>query len=239
MSSSARSQWLEQMRRQMAALGGAVSRETELLSAGQGGLLDRLLARESPRQGLLMDWLARDGGSGAWLLALLTIRDRRPLVIIDEQREFCPSQAAALGLDLSGVIVVLPDSRHDLLWAWEQALRSPQMTVVGQLESLPTPAQRRLKLAAEQGGGWGVMLRSARQRSTAAWADLRLLVTAVPTPPEGRRSLTRRMRVEVLYARGRLDQQQLLVEVDDETASVSLVSELANPTSQGRPSRAS
>lgn len=239
MSSVTRSRWLEQLRGQLATMSRPAGAEVEAAPRGECRLVDLLLAGESGRPGLLMDWLARDGGSGAWLLALLTVRNRRPLVIIDPQREFFPSAAAALGLDLSGLVVVLPQSRHDVLWAWEQSLRSPGTTVVGRLDSLPTPVQRRLKLAAEHGGGWGVMLRSARQQSTAAWADLRLLVSPAPTPPERSRTLARRLRVEVLYARGRLERQRLLVEVDDETASLSLVSELADPASQGCPSRAS
>ncbi|MCA9054683.1 MAG: hypothetical protein KDA75_12650 [Planctomycetaceae bacterium] len=233
-----RSNLLTQLRSQIVTAGMPRSVDPQPRSAGNL-LLTELLSAEQERRGVLVDCLFQTPGSGASLLALLSVRERGLVVVVDQQKEFNPQAAEGLGLDPGSLIVVTPTNPHDALWAWEQSLRSPRTTVIGRLEALPVRVQRRLKLAVEQGGGLGIMLRPWKLRSSGAWSDLRVAVSPLPTPSESHRKLSRRLSLEVLYLRGRLERRRLVVEVDDETASLSVVSELADPITASRRARVS
>ncbi len=223
-------------------MGAAAGRDgvLELSAECRRVLVDEFLPHSSGAGGLLIEWLSRGGAGGATLAFLLAREEQRrgaAVVVIDRHREFYPPAAAALGLDLAELIVVCPGSQNDALWAWEQSLRSRGATVVGPLEQVPVHALRRLKLAAEHGGGLALLLRPSRLQATASWADLRLAAT--PTASPDRVGLCRRVRVEALYVRGGFDRRSLVVDITDETASLSLVSELADRASADVATRAS
>ena len=118
-------------------------------------------------------------GSRPWTL------DSRPVVVIDPQGEFYPPGAVGLGLDLEQTIVVWPGNSREALWALEQSLRCPGVAVtlawLDRLHKLGSQSFRRLALAAETGGGLGLLLRPAACRREVSWAHVRLLVQ--PTPP--------------------------------------------------------
>jgi hypothetical protein len=103
-------------------------------------------------------------------------------VVIDGRRDFYPPAAAALGIPLEQTVVVRPAKARDALWAWEQSLRSGAVAVaLGWVETLNDRAFRRLQLAAETGGSLGFLLRPASCRAAPSWAEVRLLVRALPT----------------------------------------------------------
>ena len=70
---------------------------------------------------------------------------------------------------------------------------------------------RRLQLAAEQGGGVGLLIRPAAVRGEPSWADVRLLVE-----PRGAIK-PRRVRIVLLRCRGGLGERSVEVEIDDES----------------------
>lgn len=152
-------------------------------------LIEEFLAPQSLEDGLFVEWLAEDRGAGASTLAFLMARDEqqqgRPVVVIDPRREFYPPAAAALGLNAADLIVVQPRSQADVLWAWEQSLRSAGTTVLGPLDEARGPALRRLKLAVEKGRGLALLLRPFQRPSEPSWADLRLLARPVGSDPGG------------------------------------------------------
>ncbi len=88
----------------------------------------------------------------------------RPLVWCDPYGLFYPPAAAALGVALGQVYVIRP-GREQALWATAECLRCPGVgAVVASLpERLSQVDARRLQLAAEKGGGVGLMLRPWRR----------------------------------------------------------------------------
>ncbi len=91
--------------------------------------------------------------------------------LVDACGDFYPPAALALGIDLRRLWVVRPRSEAEAFWAVDQALRCPAVgSVVAWFERLDDRASRRLQLAAETGGGLGLLLRpaGARERSFAA-----------------------------------------------------------------------
>ena len=73
-------------------------------------------------------------------------------------------------LDPSRLILAIGASRSEVLWAAEQALRVPGAgNVIVELDTGPDLREsRRLQLAAERGGGAGIVLISGRPRNSAA-----------------------------------------------------------------------
>ncbi len=91
-------------------------------------------------------------------------------------------------LDPDRVLSVRCQRPVDVLWAMEEALRTPQVgTVVAELaSSADLTASRRLQLAAQAGGALGLCLpATARTRATAAETRWR----CDPAPPDGAEAL--------------------------------------------------
>ena len=102
----------------------------------------------------------------------------------------------------------------------DQALRCPAVAAtVAWPERLDGRTFRRLQLAAEAGGGLGLLLRPSRARDEPSWAEIRLRVEPLPAagPEAGRR-----LRVEVLRCRGQAEGQRVELEIDDATRIVHL-----------------
>jgi len=83
------------------------------------------------------------------------------------------------GLDPARMLVIQPCAGLDLLWAMEQALRSGACAaVLGWAGVTGDRALRRLKLAAEEGGGPGFLFRPSAHREESSPAALRLALSA-------------------------------------------------------------
>ena len=80
------------------------------------------------------------------------------------------------------MILLSAPSPAELLWAMEEALRSPALAgVVGEVDRLDLTAGRRLQLAAAAGGGVGLLLlRADRLAAAVSTAALRWRVGAGP-----------------------------------------------------------
>src|SRR5262245_28275416 len=178
--------------------------------------LERVLPEQSLRGGSLLELFSARQGAGVWTLALILARqacgERKVLVVADEERRFYPPAAARMGIDLCRTVVIRPKSRQ-VLPALLQSLRCPAVgAVLGWFDRLPPVDFRRLQLAAESGGGLGLVLRPKAALRTPSFATARLLVAPVAS---GEESL-RRLRVEALRVRGGKSGQSLILEVDDE-----------------------
>jgi hypothetical protein len=200
--------------------------------------LDRALPEKGFRRGTLVEWLSRGEGDGTATLAFCaaaaafraaaeafpigtaTSRGGGVVVVLDRTGEFYPLAAVAQGIDPSRLVVVHPGNKADHTWALDQALRCPAVAaVVAWPESLDGKLDgrtfRRLQLAAEQGGGVGLLIRPESVRFQPSWADVRLLVESLPsTSPYG---WPRRMRIVLLRCRGGRGEQTVEVEIDHET----------------------
>lgn len=125
---------------------------------------------------------------------------------------------AAFGLDPAALIVVRVPARGragaaPALWAMEEALRTPAVgAVCAEIDAIDLTASRRLQLAAEAGGAFGLLLRGTVNRTGNAVPPIasatRWRVTAAPSGPAWPLSLppalpgATRWRVELLRVRG-------------------------------------
>jgi protein ImuA len=168
-------------------------RPTGLTTVSTGSaLLDRLLPGGGLRRGSLVEWLAAGPGSGATTAALMAAsqacRSGGILAVLDAQRSFYPPAIADRVVVRSRLLVIRPAARQDEAWALDQLLRQPGIAaVLAWIPSGDDRAFRRLQLAAEAGGGLGLLVRPAAARRTPCWASVRLAVQPLATasrPPE-------------------------------------------------------
>jgi len=227
---------VETLRRQIARVEGARRHGDQRPVPSGCGLLDRLLAEGGFRRGTLVEWLAAGEGTGAGTLALAAAReacrDGGTLVVLDRKGRFYPPAAAQRGIDLDRLIVVQATSRPEGTWALDQALRSPAVAAaLAWPEELDGRTFRRLQLAAEEGGGLGLLVRGAAARHEPSWADVRLLVEPLAaSEPDA----AGRLRLHMLRCRGGASDKSIDVEIDDETHSLDLAAQLADPTAHRR-----
>lgn len=243
-----RGRLVDELRRQVGGWEAAVPRDEVTFSSGTAEL-DRLLAGNPLRYGMLIEWFSGLARSGAATLSLLSAREAcRPggtLVVIDRQQTFYPPAAAAWGIDLSRLLIVHPGGARDELWAAVQALRSPAVAAVwAAIDRLDSRAFRRLQLAAQTGRTLGLLLRPAHVRGQPSWADVRLWV--VGKSPS--LFAARRVQVRVLRLRGSRPGGSATLEIDDAAHTVRevtydahplpLVPKLADPTAASLSARA-
>lgn len=227
-------QVVQSLRQQIARIEQTRLPNSNVAVSSGSAALDRLLPEQGFRWGTLVEWLGAGSGSGAQTLALYAAREAcregGALVILDYLREFYPPAAVRLGIDPASMIVVHALSEADNLWALDQSLRSLGVAaVLAWPEKLDGHSFRRLQLAAEQGGGLGLLVRPEGARHEPSWADVRLLVETVPLVTPG---TARRLKVHVLRSRGSVRGESVEVEVNDETCAVSLAPRLAHPADQ-------
>jgi len=164
----------------------------------------------------------------------------------DSRCLFNPAAAALWGIDLERLVVVRPQRERDLLWALDQALRSGGVAAVwAPLSQLDQHTFRRLRLAVEESGGLGLLLRPADIRGRPSWSDLQLLVQ-----PQASRD-GRRLRVQLVRGRGVTAGGRVELKMDeatgalreagvagDETHARHLAAQLAHPAPRRRATRA-
>ena len=224
---------LEALRRQISQLEGILPlRKAPAISSGCEAL-DQILPEQGFLNGTLVEWLAEGDGTGATALALLAAsqacRSGGGFVVVDASREFYPPAAVREGIDPARLIVVQPGGKADLRWALDQSLRSTAVAAVmawpdSRAETLDGRTFRRLQLAAEEGGGLGLLIRPQSVLRRPSWARVRLLVEPLPNPSfHGGK---RRFRVFLLHGRGVAGERCAEVEIDDETHLVPMAARL-------------
>ena len=195
--------------------------------------LDALVSPSLFRPGMIVEWVMAAKGARGALLAIPMIQQALAggggLLVIDERREFYPPAALRLGLDLERTIVIRPANSQETLWALEQSLCCSGVgATLAWVGNLPDRQFRRLQLAAERGGGLGVLIRPAEVRRMSSWADLRWFVQPIPGG----------VRVELLHCREGFPGGAVNLEINDETGAVHLVSPVAAPANLPRAARA-
>jgi protein ImuA len=162
-------------------------------------------------------------GRGAW-------------VVVDPAGEIYLPGLSGWGIDLGRTLLIRPRTVQETCWAVEQCLRCPGVAATWAWveKRIPTTVYRRWKLAAEVGGGVGLLFRPDAARREPAWADWRLRVT----PLSGGQGEARRVRIDVLYRRGGLGGDAQVWEIDHAAGDVRLVPEVAHPAAAERAARA-
>lgn len=166
---------------------------TYSLATGSRVLDDFLSAPlQGNRTGILVEWFVGTGstlGAGGDWLALAAAwgacGSDRMLVVLDREgswsERFYPPAAAALGVDLSRMLVLRPQGEQDAIWCMDQALRCRGVGAVwAEWNFLDDRVFRRLQLAAEHGHALGMLVRSVAHRGRPSWAHVQLLVESAP-----------------------------------------------------------
>ncbi|NIV75656.1 MAG: translesion DNA synthesis-associated protein ImuA [Gammaproteobacteria bacterium] len=194
---------LETLQQHVARLHRGAPRR-ERLSTGVAELDERLPDGGWPL-GALTEVLCAGEGIGELRLVLSALAElsRRERWIVWVNPPYVPYAPALVGrdMDLSRVLVVHAQAT-DALWAAEQALRSATCGAVLLWSSITEGRSlRRLQLAAEHGGSWGVLFRGHQAASQPSPSALRLRLA--PT--------SRGLEVEILKCRGRAPAAPLVV----------------------------
>jgi protein ImuA len=234
-------QLIAALRRQIARLEG-VHRPVRPEGISSGCTpLDRLLPGGGFHRGTLVEWLSAADGSGAESLAIVAAREAcregGVVVVLDPRREFYPPAVARAGIAPQCLLVVQPATEADNHWTLDQALRCAGVAaLLAWPDRLDGRTFRRLQLAAEEGGGLGLLLRTQAAQAEPSWADVRLMVEPLPAAETSR---GRRLRIDLLRCRHGAGGQSIDVEIDDETHTVHLASPVAAATVRHGCSRAS
>jgi len=149
-------------------------------------LLDQVLPGGGLQRGSLVEWLAAGPASGATTAALMAAsqacRAGGMLAVLDAERSFYPPAIADRLIVRSRLLIIRPACRQDEAWALDQLLRQPGIAaVLAWIPSGDDRAFRRLQLAAEAGGGLGLLIRPAAARRTPCWASVRFAVQPLTT----------------------------------------------------------
>jgi protein ImuA len=146
--------------------------------------LDALLPGGGWPQGALTELIVQEEGIGELslllpALAALSREDRWIALVAPPYLPYAPT-LAGYGVELSRLLLIRTHSTADTLWAMEQALRAGSCgAVLAWPAGVSEKLLRRLQLAAEAGGSWGVWFTPERQAASASTAALRLkLVSA-------------------------------------------------------------
>lgn len=246
----ASSETLARLAQEVQQMESASRRPTGTKSISTGCMaLDACLPTGGYVPGTVIEYLRATSGCGATYLALtaaataLTTWEEKYLVIVDTHHQLYPPALLSHGIALSRVIWVRPQSPADAIWAVDQALRTPAVAaVVADLESIDERDARRLQLAAERGGGLGLLLRSMAARRMPSWAEVQWVVrsqvtTASATQPTYRplvassfdgttttKQPLRRLEVGLARVRGGKAGAQLLLDIDAATGKLELAS---------------
>jgi protein ImuA len=168
-------------------------------------VIDAWLPGGGLARGAVHEVLAADAGAATGFVAMLAGRCRGPVLWLSPARAArpYPPGLAAFGLSPEALVVVQAEA-ETLLWAAEEALRSPAPGAVIFLgAAVDLTAGRRLQLAAEKGGGLGLFLRPDAAQPGASAARTRWRVGARPGAAGAPHALAPpRWRLELLRARG-------------------------------------
>lgn len=195
---------------------------------------DQSLMDGGIRAGSIVEWLADGLGAGAEGVALAMVREALRnggvLVVVDAEQTIGFAGLLGAGIDSQRVLVLRPGNERLALWSVEQALRSRGVSAVWwRVARIRSEEFRRLQLAAEIGGGIGVLFREANAARERTWAELRVMVRARPSPDSNGPSSCRRIGIEVLKARGGRMGMVFELELSDDGSVLRLVPELADP----------
>ena len=146
------------------------------------------------------------------------------IVWCDPQRRLYPPALAAHGISLERLFLLRPRNNAEQTWAVAECLRCKGVAAVVAPVDYPLSRveARRLQLAAERGGGVGLLLRPSGKVSSEHAAATRWLVRPVP----GGRT-AQRWSVQLVHGHGGRVGQAVILEYSRETNSVRAVEELA------------
>jgi protein ImuA len=140
--------------------------------------MDRALPSGGLPRAALHEVLSDGAGAAIGFAALLMARSGGTVFWIARDPDPWPPGLARFGLPPSRLIVAQPSNHVDALWVTEEALRCSAVSAVLLMSERPdATAMRRLQLAAETGGGIGLLLRESEEDEGPSLATTRWRVT--------------------------------------------------------------
>lgn len=184
---SSQSATIARLAQEVQQLEAAGRKPTGLTAISTGCLaMDACLPAGGYVPGTVIEYLRSTSGCGATYLAFtaaaaaLRASEDKYLVIVDTNHQLYPPALLCHQISLQRVIWVRPESQADAVWATDQALRTTAVAaVVADLDMLDERDARRLQLAAERGGGVGLLLRNLSARRMPSWAEVQWVVRSL------------------------------------------------------------
>jgi protein ImuA len=153
---------------------------------------------------------------------------RGAIVWCDPQHTLYPPAVAAAGVPLEKLFLLYPSNPAEQLWAITECLRCKGVAAtIAQVSSLSRIEARRLQLAAERGGGVGILLRRLDRNASIYAAATRWLVC----PCQGLRTV-QRWKIQLIHAHGGRIGQTVILEHHREENLVCAVDQLADRPGQ-------
>lgn len=147
-----------------------------------------------------------------WIVQSVLKDDNRAIIWSDPRNELYPPALAAMGIPLHRLLTLHPTSPADEVWAITQCMRCPAVcATIASINKLSKIEARRLQLAAERGGGIGILLRSSGKFSANYAAASRWRVSPARGDP-----VTQRWNLQNIHGHG----GHIVLEVDRETLRV-------------------
>ncbi|HEV8379663.1 MAG TPA: hypothetical protein VGP99_12495 [Tepidisphaeraceae bacterium] len=163
--------------------------------------LDVVAGPKAFARGAVHEILCEKGQGPPMFFAMVLARAAsgdRSIVWSDPERRLYPPAIAAAGIPLNRLLLLRPKNEADELWALTECLRCCGVGVaLACPRQLSTIEARRLQLAAERGGGIGLLLRPKSAASTPYAAATRWLVSCVP----GERTV-QKWKVQLIHGHG-------------------------------------
>jgi protein ImuA len=137
------------------------------------------------------------------------MRMRGRIVWCDPRRELYPPALAAAGITLDQLLLLRPKTVEEEIWALAECLACKGVAAtIAQPPPLSRVQARRLQLAAERGGGVGLLLRPHTAAATHHAAVTRWLVE----PARGERTV-QRWKIQLIHGHGGLLHQSVYLEL--------------------------
>jgi len=238
-----RSALVEELKAKIGKIERGRSAEAGALTLDGGGALDRALPWGGLARGALHEIAAVEPGAGIAFAVALAARAAGlagSLVWITtklgeiETGLPYPPGLTTLGLDPARLIHVRAGRNVDALWAAEESLRAAKpAAVLIEAEAVNLVAGRRLQLAAEAGGGIGLLLRSAKRKDASGALSRWQVAPATAPPTESARAGWHL----VLAARGAAPMEWPLVEWDHATHRFRVAAALSDRSDRAAPAR--
>ena len=186
---------------------------------------------------LLSDPQANSPLMAAALLTRAAIREGGAVVWSDpvwrSEGMLCPTALSDLGIPLERLIVLRPKDATQERWAIAECLRCKGVSItVAAVSRLSRVQARQFQLAAERGGGMGLLLRKVGKESACYAAATRWLVS--PAPGD---QATQRWKLELVHGHGGQVGQGVFLEVDRESGHVRAFPVVEHSAAQAQEAR--
>jgi len=181
--------------------------------------LDDVVGPKAFARGAVHEILCEKGQGPAMFFATVLARaacGERVIVWSDPERRLYPPAIAAAGISLNRLLLLRPRNEKDELWALTECLRCSGVGVaLACPKQLSTIEARRLQLAAERGGGVGLLLRPNSAAATPYAAATRWLVSSIA----GERTV-QKWKVQLIHGHGGQVGKTVILEACRATNSV-------------------